>query len=793
MKLSFILFICLVSSLSIIAQTSVNGNVSDAATNQTLSSVRIILTDTSQKKIISSVETDGNGNFELKINSQFTTGLLTVGHSGYATYQQKIGENNLTEKLQIVLLPVGNELAEVTINAKQNAVTVNGDKIIFNIEKSGIGDGNNGLETVRQIPGIRLDKDENIQFRGSSDVQIMINGKKSLLQGDALREFIRSLKGNDIQRIEIIAQPSARYDATGTTGIINIVLKKNRAAGFSGNLYTSTAYGEYFKNQNGGRLFYNDSLWAINTNGSYYDGNSVNHRQVKQNIQLETGQKVIDQHNEWLPATISKSLNAGIERKLNKHQLISTEWQYYKSNDWDNTYGVTHEYLNKSLINIVKLTQFSVNPTERITGNVFYNYTSDSTTTKFDVQINYANYKDLHTGYQRNDYSNATFMQLDGFNKTMYNIINAQADIKQQLSKKVNLEAGIKYSDVKMNYFNNYITNNISQLFIPDSLLTNDFIYKEHLAAGYTQLSIDLSKWSFLAGIRAEHYKYDAISRINKQANKRNYTNYFPSFSINYKKENDQYQLSYSRRISRPNYLTLNPYYQYIDTYTIERGNPYLQPQLYHSFQLSYVYKNALSVSLYGYLYNKGFVSVIDYKENQNYNLTYQANASTGNRFGISAALPYEPFYWWTMQLSLDAAYNYEKSKITDFIYAGHGFSYDISLYQNFNLKHEWSFNWNGFYTGRATTPNGYSKTTYDFSISGKKLLLDKKLQVAAGCSNILKYSFYNQITKVDNVSTNWTNRWETRRFYFQLTYYFGGGNTKRVKSASLDDEEKRI
>ena len=218
-----------------------------------------------------------------------------------------------------------------------------------------------------------------------------------------------------------------------------------------------------------------------------------------------------------------------------------------------------------------------------------------------------------------------------------------------------------------------------------------------------------------------------------------------------------------------------------------------LQPQLYHSFQVGYIYKSALNVSLYGYLYDKGFVSVIDYKEDQNYNLTYQANASTGNRFGLSASLPYEPFEWWTMQLSLDAAFNYEKSTITDFSYSGSGFGYDINLYENFTLKNDWSVNWNGFYSARATTPNGYTKAMYDFTVSAKKYLLDKKLQLQGGCSNILKNSFYNQVTRVDNVSTNWINKWETRRFYLQLTYYFGGSNSRKVKSASLSDETNRI
>lgn len=788
--LLIVLFNCFLF-IGVNAQTKISGTVIDAVTHESLPMASITVSDTIQQKILVITEADEKGNFELQLSENYNKISLAISYLGYTTLTQYLTTSS--QKLTILLTPVANILEEVTVNSKRKAITINGDKIIFNIDKLGIGDGNNGLETMRQIAGIRLDKDDNIMFRGNSDVQIMINGKKNLLQGDALREFIRSLKGSDIQSIEIIAQPSARYDASGTTGIINIILKKNRTGGFSGSLYSSAGYGEYFKSDNGGQLYYNDSKWSINTNGYYYDGNSVNHRQVNQTIQLNEGVKTLNQSNEWLPRTISKNLNIGIERKLTDKQLISTNWEYYNSDEEANTYGATNEYLNNVKSKEVKLTQFNDNPTKRITGNVFYNYTADSTATKLDAQINYAHYKSNSDGFQRNDYTDALSMQLNGTNETIYNIINMQADVNQRIYEKMDFEGGLKYSNVKMTYNNKYNTDNPSQLFIPEDLLNNDFLYKEHLASAYAQFSLNLEQWSFMSGIRTEYYKYDATSYTNAKTNSNNYINWFPSLFINYKKDDSQYQFSYSRRIGRPTYLKLNPYYNYIDAYTLERGNPNLQPQLYHSFQLSYIYKSAFNLSLYGYIYNKGFTNVIDYLETENYNITYEANASVGNRFGMSATLPYEPFDWWTMQLSLDASYNYEKSDIPGFSYRGNGFGYYASLYENFKLKQDWGISWNGYYSGRENTPTGYSRANYDFSISVKKYMLDKKLLLTAGCSNILKKNLYNEVTQVDNTKTEWINKWETRRFYFQVTYYIGGGKSKRIRSISLGDENERI
>lgn len=768
----------------------ISGTVTDRNSGNALPFASVLLKD-AQKEIIS-VTADDKGTFTFNTPNEFTSGTLIISYVGYTTLIIDITKKDFPLTIKATLLPDATELNEVTLTSKKDAVTLKGDKMIYSIEKTGLGNGNNGLETLRQLPGMSLDKDENLIFRGSN-VQVMINGKKSLLQGDALREYIRSLKGSDIATVEIIAQPSARYDAAGTAGIINIVLKKNRAAGLSGNVYTYTGYGEYFKAQQGTRLFYNDSLWTINGNASYYDGKSVNHRRVKQTIVLDEGTRNIDQRNEWLPVTTSKNANLAAERKLGKNELISTELQYDYSGADENTYGITNEYMNGQPVTTVDLKQHIKSPSERITGNLFYNYTSDSLTTKLDTQANYAHYKTTNSGYLRNDYPADVFMQLNGSNKTTYDVATVQADLVQKIGKHVTLEAGAKYSFVDMTYYNRYDTNNAGLLIIPDSLLVNDFSYKEHLTAAYTQVSLDLEKWNFMAGLRMEHQNYTAASLINNQTNRKSYTNFFPSFSANYKEGNSQYQLSYSRRIGRPNYLALNPYYQYIDAYTLEKGNPALRPQLYHSLQLSYVYKSALNLSLYGYRYKNGFTNVIDYQESDNYNITYQANAAKGNRLGFSASMPYEVNKWWSMQLSLDGNYNSESAYIPGFTYSGSGWGYSANMYESFTLKNDWNINISGFYNGRATAANGYSRATYDMSVSVKKSLLEKKLQLSTGCSNLLKRSFYNTVTQVNNVTTDWTNRWETRRFFFQAVYYFGNGKSKNIKSASLGEETNRI
>lgn len=775
----------------VLTAQKVTGNASDSK-GESLPYASIFVTDTLQKNIVSA-HTDEQGNFSLAISETFHSGTLTIRYMGYADYSQKIAARDFPLHLKAILQPATNTtLNEVIVKAKQNAITMKGDKMIFNIDMAGVGLGNNGLETLRQVPGIQLDKDENLLFRGNGDIQIMINGKKSSLQGEALREYIRSLKGDDIASIEIIAQPSARYDASGTAGIINIILKQKKEKHLSGNAYAWASYGEYFKHQYGSRMYYSDSLWNINGNMSYYKGNSVNHRHIRQDITVPEGNRVIDQYNKWRPETVSKSLNLAVERKLSEKQLISTDWYYFRSDADENTYGTTYEFLNGSPVTTVNLSKHEQKPSERLTGNIFYSFATDSTTTKLNVQANLARYTTSSSGFQRNDYTDNSYMQLNGTNTTKYTIVTTQTDLRQRLTQKLYLESGLKYSYIHMDYYNGYDAYNSGLSIIPDSLLINNFIYKEHLTSAYAQVDLSLGKWNLVAGLRAEYFQYEASSPINHQSYSNRYTNLFPSFSINYKKENNQYQLSYSRRIGRPGYLSLNPYYLYLDAYTLQKGNPALKPEYYHSLQLSYIYKSALNLSLYGYLYNNGFTDVIAYQPEENYNINYKANAATGKKIGFSATYPYQVAPWWTMQFNFEGTYSSESSEIPGFLYQGNGFRHEINLYENFTFK-DWTLNINGFYAGRSTSPNGYSKAIGDFSISAKKNLFNKTLQLSGGCTNILKKSFYHHVTQIQNVSTDWTNRWETRRFYVQATYYFGGGKSKSVKAASLNEETNRM
>jgi len=786
----FLLHILITTTLG---QTIIKGKVTNASSLEHISFATISVFKSNNNAFISSAMTNPLGEFSVEVSDNPNLYFLKITATGYTEQTLALKDTSMLE-ISLIKEAVNTVLDEVLVMGNKKAVSVKGDKIIYDIDQLGIGMARNGLEMLQQLPGLSLDKDENLKNRGSTGIQIMINGKKSMLQGDALREYIRSLRSEDIQAVEIIAQPSARYEASGTTGIMNIVLKRNTREYIGGSIYSNSDHGKYFGTSVGGRFFYNDDKWSVNASASYYKGKSFNDRMVNQTIKLENNnQRDLVQTNYWLPTTESSSLNFAVERKITKNQLISTDWKWNNSFGDERTTGKTLDYLNGKLLNEVKLTKENKIPTNQVAGSIFYNFTADSSATKVDAQMNYGYYKKEINGFQQNEFSNVDINKLAGTNQTKYTMFNTQVDWIQKISKPLEIELGSKFSAVEMNYFNRNKAVQGTNFVIPDSLMTNDFLYKEKLTAAYAQFSYTLDHWNFMAGLRMENYHYSATSFINNQTNKGTYTSWFPSASVNYKQDNNQYRFSYSKRIQRPSYLSLNPYFQYLDAFSIEKGNPDLKPQMYHSFEANYIYKNALSLGLYGYLYTDGFVQVMSYQPVENYNIYYTNNASNGSNYGISVSYPYEIGKWWSMQYSINAFLESEKSTIKGYSYDGAGHGYEFTMYHRFTLPKQWVFTWNGFFNGRNKTPIGFSPMVYDFSTSLRKSILQEKMQIVLGCSNILRNNKWNNISTVNNVTTHWINKWATRRFYLQVTYRFGGTKEKKVKNTSLNEEQRRM
>ncbi len=791
-------FIICLSFIAMNAQkVEISGIIQSQKTKETLPYVAVTVFNSETHKLIEYGYTNDDGKYIIPIKKGVSV-YIKASILGYKETTSTVFVLSKNTIKNILLAEDSEELEEIVVLSKKKLITFKGDKLVYSIANSGLGEGNDGLETISKLPGIKLDKDENIVFRGSGNLQVLINGKRSLLTGDALTQYLKTIGGENIEKIEVISNPSARYDAEGTAGIINIQLKKGKYDGFTGSLTTSIG-GDYLKNNNAGTIFYQSGKWNLNATGRYYKYNSVNNREIIRTITTPTGTNTIEQLNDWLPKSNMSSLKLGIEYSINKNNWLGTSWNFNVDKSNDVTIGRTNEFINQQQNKYTLLNTDGTTKDKTITGKVYYTYQTNSLDTKITTQFNYALYNNSKFQTTKNQYflidntqyQNNFTIQLN--NPRTYKVFNAKIDIEQKINKKMEIEGGMKFSKVSNDYDNQYAVQNSSSVFVPNTQRSNHLLYDESIFSAYTQWMYTTKKWSFQAGMRSETINYTSNSLTINKINKNKYTSWFPSFSVNRMLENNKFQFSYSRRIQRPRYLELNPFYEYIDTYNVTVGNPNLKPQYANAFNVAWIYKNKTSLSLYSNVASDVIYYKVDYNPTTGITVNSKDNIANSTNIGLSFSTSISVKKWWNISLNADASYNRMTSKITNYAFDDTGASWSINTENEFSLPKKWKLYISGYYDNGGTYGNWKNKSSYDVSLRIRKTFLDNKWKLQLKGDNLLKKNLFSSVITQGNVTTNWTNKWETRRVTLSATYSFGSGKKKNIKKTDLQDEQNRL
>lgn len=799
MKTTFAFFLLVFNLICFGQDIQISGTITAEKTNVKLAAAKISVFNAADHSFKNSTTTDASGNYKIDVNeSEF---YLKINAEGYKNLQSKVlKKSNGNQTQNFVLQEDISEIEQVVVMKSKQLLTLKGDKMIFDVDKSGFGNGNDALETLTKLPGVRLDKDENVVFRGNPNVHIMIDGKPSLLSGEELKQYLKTLDGSNIKAVEIIANPSAKYDASGSAGIFNIVLKKSAANGLTGNVKSSVGYAEFIKNYNSINLYNNTEKWNFKGGLSYGYTEGVNHRMINQTIVNPTSTLLLEQNNDWLPISKSYSGNFGVGHQLTKNANVgaSVNYNIYNSNELTN--GRTNEYDNGiyNRYTILKTNDAILNKT--LIGNVFYNFASGSLTTKIDAQLNFANYKNESDRLTSNSYFETSTNQMykndeviKYNNPTNYNILSAKIDVEHKVNAAFNFETGAKYSYVNNDYDIDLRERNLAGDFIQNTNRSNRLIYKESILSGYGTVNYKSGKFDFQAGLRAEYIDYKATSLTSNSTNKDHYLSLFPSFSINGNFDKNQFKISYSRRIQRPRYLYLNPYYEYINTYNVSVGNPDLTPQFTNAFEFVWINNQKTSLSLFANFSTDEMYQIINYNPATKITTLYYDNIGSSKSIGLSFNTGWSVKKFWDIQLNSELSYGQAKSDLEGYQFNDSGISYYAGVNQSFKFGKNWTATWNSFYSQSGKYGNTTFKPSYDMSFSVQKDLLDKKLRLSLSAQNVLKKSQWIQNTRQDNVTTNWVNRWETRKFTLSATYNFGNGKKKEVKAADLGDEQGRL
>lgn len=749
--------------------------------------------------------TDENGKFEISplANGKYILSATMVGYKKVYSKAFIVDEtlNDLVlEPLQ--LTPVSQQLNEVSVLSQKPLIEHKIDKTVLNVENSTLAAGNSALEILEKAPGITVDKDDKISLRGKQGVTVMIDGKPTYLSQTELANLLRSTEGNAIQSIEIISNPSAKYDAAGNSGIINIKLKKNRANGTNGNLTLGTGYGTFYKANAGITLNHRKNKVNFFGNYNYSNNKSANNLNIDRISNLENP-TYFNQLSEFEWVNKNNNFKTGIDYFISEKNTLGLMVTGYlnggnETNHNNTVIGRTQHQTDSSLL----VLSDNVRKFNSLSYSINYKSTIDTLGKELTMDLDYSRF----SGNQKFDYDNYFYTPTGQdrkpavfYKNAMPSVIDIQsvkADYTHPFSKSLKMEAGLKSSWVKTdNDFQFKIKENAS--WANDPLRSNQFIYNENINAAYLNISKEFKTTHIQLGLRAEQTNSKGDLITNNQMVKRHYLNLFPSVFIKQPlSANHELGFSYSRRIDRPSYEDLNPFVYFLDEYTYNKGNAFLNPQYTNSYEIVYIYKKVYTATV-NYSRTNDVITEVLLPDTAKKAL-YQTNENLARQASYSLNLdaPVKFVKWWNVNNNLNVFYlGFRTPNLL-----GKEFKSGKVAFQ-FNSNHNFMINktLGAELTGKYESPLVYGtynilKPRYSVDFGVNKSFADKKANLKLAVSDIFNTRSQHISSLIPGVNYRIDQKHESRVFRLTFTYRLGSNDiTPSRRNTGAEDEKSRI
>ncbi|MFP3834325.1 TonB-dependent receptor domain-containing protein [Chryseobacterium sp. SIMBA_028] len=675
-------------------------------------------------------------------------------------------------------------LEQVNILAKKKLVERKADRLIFNVDASIASQGMDASETLANVPMLKVNENQGlISITGKSTVSVMVNGRMLNLSGTALFNYLKSIRSENIAKIEVITTPPAKYEAQGNSGIINIILKKNPNMGFSGNINSNFIQRSYFGFNSNGSLNYQTDRFTSSLKLTYY--NSAKRSNENEMI-LGASQNYSNSIRKDMWKELTPHLN--ISYKISKNSQIGFEYIYAHQKSGMDIVNTTKNVNSEAKEENLFTSTFHRENLPTHTLSAYYDVKLDSLGKKLSIAGNfYKNNSDTEVNFSTLKYSNQSIEDVRTISIVAPQIFSAQADLELPFSFGT-IETGVKFNQFKNTSYLQYLTL-ISGQYIPDPLRANVFQYKEENYAGYVSFSKSFGEhWETKAGIRYENTNAESFTPSSNTDNQYNYGQWFPSAYISYKEDKNVFSFSYSRRINRPSMSNLNPFRWYSNPYSYSSGNPLLTPAYINNWELGYTFNNKLSVSAY-YLKMKnafGQISNIDGLSQISTYLNYYNN----DFWGINASYTDTFFKFWEASVSMNASLqNSSVFGIEADPRKGSSFSYSINNTFSLNKEKTVSLFVNFDHSLPYINVNSYFHNFPELASGLKISLIEKKLQINVTVTNIFAQRFRGDMYFKDN-SQHFDNYWDGRSFRLSATYTFGTGK-KSINKKNIKFEEK--
>lgn len=733
--------------------------------------------------------------------------MIRIDDGGFATHYSAafdyVAGSDVTIPSMIMELKKS-ELENVEITYRRPIVELKADMTVFNIDSTINAVGQDALDLMRKSPGVMVDKDENISLSGKNGVRVYIDGRPSPLTGTELSEFLKSIQSNSIDAIEIITSPSAKYDAQGNAGIINIRMKKNQNYGTNGSVslgYTQGVFPKY----NGG-VTLNHRNGKYNVYGSYNGATGARwndtrfERTLKDTFYRQTMNSVSQ--------NVSHNYKAGVDYFLNDKSVFGAMVTGNIRNS-DNSSVNNMDIIDRTTNNIARTT--SANNTisserSNINGNINYSYNDKKAGKSLTLDADYGIY-DINTDQvQPNVYYNelGAVTGQSAFNiiaPTHINIFAVKADWEQNLGKG-KLGIGTKFSFINTQNDFNY-SKRAGSVWVQDTARSNDFNYNENIQAGYATYSQQFPGVAFQAGVRVENTVTTGQSLGLKDNGggfqsydstfERSYFDYFPSIGFTFNKNPmSQFTLAYSKRIDRPNYQDLNPFEFRMDDYSYKRGNINLLPQITHNVSLTHSFMYMLNTKIEYSKVSNVFAELVDTAGSSMFQT--KENLATQDMISMNVSFPYS-YNKWSSFVNLNAYYSMYRADY------GEGRDINLDVFA-FNAYGQVSYKINSWLSaemsGWYTSPSIWQGTFRSIAMGGidagaQARILQGKGTLRASVGDIFNTMQWGGSSDFVGQKVFATGRWESTQLRLNFTYSFGNTKVKsRTRNTGAEDEKSR-
>ena len=786
-KLLFLLFVALYgSSVTAFSQQNrgkIRGVIQEKSNNNPLGFATIGVYS-EKDSLIGGGISDENGKFSVELPFGKSYALVEfMGFEAFKTDFFTLGRDNQNQDLgTIQLSPSAEDLDEVVVQGEKTIMELSLDKRIFNVGKDLANAGGNASDILMNLPSVAVDPEGNVRLRGSSNVRILIDGKPSGLVSFKGSSGLRQLPANMVERVEVITNPSARYEAEGMAGVINIILKKDSKQGFNGSFEVIGGYPMNLGFTANLNYRHNRINWFINY--GLATRRQPGRSELYQEVFNEDGStSILLQNNSLNLKTLNNNLRGGLDYYFNENSVLTLSYLWRRSDAhrildirYEDYLNTTDNFLGYSLRRQDE-TEDEPNKEAIVSYKRSFAQKGHELTTSF-TYLNYWERSDqIYTEYQFNpDESPIPENDLvqTSLNDEFENQYLLQLDYVKPFATKGKLETGLRTSFREMK--NDYIVQEKTESGDFETIpgLDNIFLYDENILAAYGIIGNESGKWSYQGGLRAEHTDVNTLLVETKVENPRKYTNLFPSAHLTYNlTEENAFQLSYSRRIRRPVYNDLSPYVTFSDQRNFFSGNPDLNPEYTDAFELGHI-KYFDKATLFSTVYFRNTVDKIErirQVDENGFSVTLPYNLTGEKSYGVEFSGDYRPTTWWKLDFNANFFHARINASNIGQLNIRTTYSWLFRQTSRFTFGKGWDVQARANYEAKQKTAQGTRKGIFFMDLSASKRILEDRGTLTLNITDAFNSRINRSITEGENFYTESESQMVRRQTNLTFAY----------------------